>query len=91
MYLTKFISIILTATGAIVAAAPFQLEERQSSICAEALSELSQTAAYYESVGANLEGVAAAGFQSDLTKFNEAATSISEACQDMDQVSATEA
>lgn len=59
MYFTKLISIALAATVATVAAAPFQLQERQSSACQQALAELSQASAYYESVAAQWVGEAA--------------------------------
>lgn len=59
MYLTKLISVALTATVATVAAAPFQLEQRQSSDCQQALAALNQASAYYESATANWNGEAA--------------------------------
>ena len=58
MYLTKLISITLTATVANVAASPAQLAERQSSACDQAIAELSQAAAYYQSLVQNWEGAA---------------------------------
>jgi hypothetical protein len=59
MYFTKLMPVALAATVPIVVAAPFQFEERQSSICRQAVAELGQATAYYESVAATWNGEAA--------------------------------
>lgn len=59
MYFTKLIPLALAAIAPVVVAAPFQLEERQSSNCQQALAELGQAAAYYKSATNAWTGAAA--------------------------------
>ncbi|GIJ81519.1 hypothetical protein Asppvi_000018 [Aspergillus pseudoviridinutans] len=85
MYLTKLISFALVATIATAAAAPFQLEERQSNACQQALAELNQASSYYTSVAAKWNGDAAAALRNGIQRLQSAASSINQVCSQMDQ------
>ncbi|KAF7173997.1 hypothetical protein CNMCM5623_006259 [Aspergillus felis] len=71
---------------ATAAAAPFQLEERQSNACQQALAELNQASSYYSSVAAKWNGEAAIALRKDIQRVQEATTNIHQLCSQMDQI-----
>ncbi|KAJ5364735.1 uncharacterized protein N7496_010448 [Penicillium cataractarum] len=85
MHFTKLIALALAAIAPIAVAAPFQLEERQSNSCQQALAALAGTVAYYKGVTKTWTGNAATAANTEIKKLEKAGQSIKTACSQMDQ------